>query len=144
MISTLIFHAFDSMATDQFFLDNGVWSDDISSITSTSETQIGAISKISFSKSTTECRYAENKARTLSQELSGELQKPEFSKNLLIMSFIFFTISWAWLISYYCFCEGRMMEKNVVVLLLAVIEFIAIAFIYYQNDKFLEIETLIN
>ena len=66
-----------------------------------------------------------------------------YSKNLLIMSFVLFTLCWIWLVAVYCCCEGPLVYKNAPVIILAVIEFIAIVFTYSQNKNLIELQTLI-
>lgn len=55
--------------------------------------------------------------------------KPAFTESLLVIAFIFFTACWAWLMGFYCF-EGKRKEKNIMVVLMAIVEIIVIGFIY--------------
>jgi hypothetical protein len=51
---------------------------------------------------------------------------------MLIIAFIFFTLSWAWLVAYYCFGESGT-GKNKLMILMFTIELIVVAFLYSQN-----------
>ena len=68
--------------------------------------------------------------------------KPSFTRSLLVVAFIFFTGCWAWLIGFYCF-EGKKKEKNMIVLLLAIIEIIVVSFIYSQNVLLFQTENVV-
>jgi hypothetical protein len=43
--------------------------------------------------------------------------KPIFTKSMLIIAFIFFTLSWAWLVGYYC-CGDSGLGKNKLMILM--------------------------
>lgn len=51
-------------------------------------------------------------------------------------------MSWGWLIGYYCF-EGSRKEKNMIVILMCIIELVVICFLYLQNIQMFRTEALI-
>ena len=68
--------------------------------------------------------------------------KPSFTRSLLVVAFIFFTACLAWLVGFYCF-EGKKKEKNMIIILLAIIEIIVVSFIYNQNVLLFQTENVV-
>lgn len=137
-ISSKLYHAFDEIQVSDFFINNGIWSNNIDSKVSGEFVAIGYMSALAF-PSTLKCQYAQAKAR----ELDNYLVEPTFTESLLVVCFIFFTGCWAWLIGFYCF-DGKRKEKNIIVILMAVIELIVIAFTYSQNTKMFHTVSVVN
>ncbi len=81
-------------------------------------------------------------SKELKNYLVEDAVKPTFTQSMLIIAFVFFTISWAWLLAYYCF-DGSRKEKNMIVILMCIIELIVICFLYVNNLQMFRTEELI-
>jgi hypothetical protein len=102
-----------------------------------SQVSLGTIELIKFNNKTTECSKVQYLSTQLNKYLMTDPLKPIFTKSILIVAFIFFTLSWAWLVGYYCFGDSGM-AKNKLMILMFTIELIVVAFLYSQNlDMFL-------
>jgi hypothetical protein len=106
------------------------------------QVSIGTISLIKFNNKTADCIKAEALARQLTNELVEDTAKPTFTQSILIIAFVFFTVGWGWLVGYYCF-EGSRKEKNMIVILMCIIELVVICFLYVQNIQMFRTEQLI-
>jgi hypothetical protein len=73
--------------------------------------------------------------------LQGNLITPLFTQSLLIISFILLVVELIWLLAYYCF-DGMAFEKNLIMVMLAVIEVVVIGFIYSDNLTLFEVEKM--
>lgn len=131
------------MKAADFLFANGLWEDSFSKIISDEEVDIGFMLSISYNAQKPECANMKSAAKIIPERLGMESVQSLYSKNLLIMSFVLFTLCWVWLVVAYCCCEGPLVYKNVAVILLAVIEFIAIVFTYSQNRSLIELQALI-
>jgi hypothetical protein len=142
MLSSDFYKVFDQMAVNDYLLTNDLWNDDMEQTVEDSQVTLGTIELIKFSNKTAECTKGPHLAAQLNQYLLVDPEKPTFTKNMLIIAFIFFTLSWAWLVFYYCFGESGL-SKNKLMILMFTIELIVVAFLYSQNLNVILTEALI-
>lgn len=131
------------MKAADFLFANGLWMDSFSKAISDEEVDIGFMLSINYNTKKAECANARNAVKIIPERLGMESIQNLYSKNLLIMSFVLFTLCWVWLVATYCCCEGPLVYKNIAVIILSVIEFIAIVFTYSQNRSLIELQSLI-
>jgi hypothetical protein len=130
------------MQVKDFLLTNGLWSPNIEQIVGSSQVLLGTIDLIKFTNKTIECNKAQFLSTQLNKYLMSDPLKPIFTKSMLIIAFIFFTLSWAWLVGYYCFSDSGL-GKNKLMILMFTIELIVVAFLYSQNlDMFFTEEVI--
>jgi hypothetical protein len=142
-LSSDFYKVFDEMTAGGFLETNNIWSSEIEeAVGNSSQVTLGTLELIKFSNKTAECTKAQFLASQLSQYLLSDPLKPTFTKNMLIIAFIFFTLSWAWLVGYYCFGESGT-AKNKLMILMFTIELIVVAFLYSQNLNMFLTEDLI-
>lgn len=63
---------------------------------------------------------------------------PQFTQSLLIIAFILLVLELIWLICFYCL-PGRITEKNILAVMLSIIEFGVIGVMYNQNTELFKI-----
>lgn len=82
------------------------------------------------------------KARKASDYLFSDPVEPLFTQSLLVIGFILMIAQIIWLMIYVC-VNGYYQEKNIIVILICVIELTVITFIYSENSKVFETEQFI-
>ena len=103
---------------------------------------LGTVKEFILSNSTQSgCSNSFNRLAKIQPFLRKKPVSPQFTSSLLIIAFILLIAQVIWLIAYYCF-EGFVNEKNVFVVLIAIIEVVIIGFIYSQNQELFYLEKL--